>query len=155
MSSDADYFNKMMEKRLRERGINPKDVCPSEYLDYFFEDEGQYANTQYYQKNNELPVGKYIHIVTLSTDRPAKPLSVEWLHRLEKPLNCIRYNHLIYSDWGQPAKFFLDRGMQVRSAKINGEWKQIIFCNHQDDDLSGSDMDEYERLFNLKQVDIE
>jgi len=151
MSGDAEYFKSIMEKRLIERGINPNDVCPSEYLNYFFEDEHQFYQVDHYNKNNELPAGKCIHIVTLTTDSPAMPLSVEWLHYLEKPLYCYPYNHLTNPTWREPAQFFIERGMQVRSRKIDSQWKQIIFCNHQDYNLSDSDMNEYESRYNLKQ----
>ena len=94
-----------------------------------------------------LPKGKLIHIVKLIATMPAAPVGVIWNKALAKPLECYSSNHLISSDYDDPASWFVRNGFTVRSSEFNGYWYQVIYKHdHASTYLTVPKTKEYEKI---------
>ena len=91
-----------------------------------------------------LDVGRLVHLVWLTSERPAKVIKVEVNKVLEEPLEFTGFTHLTSMGRKDPGRWLLEKelGFKVRSKKVNGLWLQCVFGGG---NLVRSEMIEYLR----------
>lgn len=127
-------------------------VDPSEgydLVDVILEEDNKILKKQ--AEKLSLHKGRFVHIIHLTKDRPAKVKKVELNTELKETVNFNGFNYLDQETHKNPGSWFVRKGFTVRSKQeSNGEWIQYAFAEEGPVNLVRSEIIDYLNIAELE-----